>query len=62
MNDPWPCWRVYYRPRWGPYRLLLALADAPTREAALGWAWRHYPGHEPMRIDVERQGEVCGGR
>jgi hypothetical protein len=54
MNDPWPCWRVYYRPRRGPYRLLLALADAPTREAALAWAWRHFPGHGPTGLDVER--------
>jgi hypothetical protein len=56
VNDPWPCWRVYYRPRRGPYRLLLALADAPTKAAALAWAWRHFPGHGPTGLEVE----VCG--
>jgi hypothetical protein len=53
MTDPWPCWRVYWRGRHCPYRVLLAVVDAPSREAALGWAWRHYPGHDPARIEVE---------
>jgi hypothetical protein len=54
VNDPWPCWRVYWRWRYCPYRLLLALVDAPGREAALAWAWRHFPGCEPTKLDVER--------
>jgi hypothetical protein len=51
-----PCWRVYYRGRGCPYRLLLGLLDAPDEASARVRAWHLWDGLEPVRLCVERAG------